>query len=160
MSSIHFLMKSTFLTRLLLPTAHKVSATPSQSYFVHPLDFPSRFSAMNSSTTCSFWHLNVSMLPLFARTLPKIPGQFSRHRHSASLKSIKVLQKIGVHLHHVINWSGKISGRSKDLGGGGQLPRKWRIPPTCWKVWEPRLHLPPEHTHVHMHCSASQSSAL
>ena len=31
------------------------------------------------------------------------------------------------------------------------LPRKCSIPPTSWKVWEPLLHLPPEHTHTLMH---------
>ena len=34
------------------------------------------------------------------------------------------------------------------MGGAGLLPRKWPIPPTSWKVWEPRLHLPPVHTHI------------
>ena len=55
MSSIHFLINSTFLT--LLQTAHKVSATSSQSYFVHPLDFPSRLYLTQFFCHEQFHHL-------------------------------------------------------------------------------------------------------
>ena len=90
----------------------------SQSYFVHPLDFPS--SLYWSQFFChEQFHLFLlaseclDAATFCGKTISKIPG------HSTSLKSIKVFQKIGVHLHrhHVINRSGKITGRGKDLGG-------------------------------------------
>ena len=113
-------------------------------------------------STQSFCHeqlhlfiLNVSMLPILsAKTLPRIQLFHIVHTRHQS-KSFRKFDPTRT-------CSTSLAGPLAKMGGEGvkiwELPRKWSLPPTRWKVWETRLHLSTQaHTHIYVHCSASFS---